>query len=62
MNRWFDTLKDPKRFLVFFIPTSALIVTTMSAPAPFNVIAGGIILIMLITRMLYILKGNNGGR
>ena len=54
MYKWYDTLKEPKRFLVFFIPAATLIIAVYLAPHPFNVIAGGALLIALITRAFYI--------
>ena len=57
MYKWYDSLKEPKRFLVFFIPAAALIVTTYEAPSPFNIIAAGLLLLALVTRVIYIHKG-----
>ena len=54
MYKWYDTLKDPKRFLVFFIPAATLIVMIYEAPYPFNAIAGGLLLFALVTRAFYI--------
>ena len=62
MYKWYDTLKEPIRFLVFFIPASTLIVAVYLAPYPFNGVAVGLLLFALVTRVIYIHKGNRGGQ
>jgi len=62
MYKWYDTLKEPTRFFVFFIPAATLIITTTSAPKPFNVIAAGLLFLALITRAFYIHSGKKGGQ
>jgi hypothetical protein len=57
MYKWYDTLKEPTRFLVFFIPAVALIMVSASAPRPFNFVANGLLLIALVTRAIYIHRG-----
>lgn len=57
MYKWYDTLKEPTRFFVFFIPAAALIMATASAPRPFNLVAMGLLLMALVTRAIYIHKG-----
>lgn len=60
MYKYFDTLKEPTRFLVFFIPATILI-TGIYVPYPIiNFISGGLLLIALVTRMAYIYKGKRG--
>lgn len=62
MYKYYDTLKDPTRFLIFFIPAATLITTVYLAPYPFNGIAVGLLLFALITRAIYIHKGKKGGQ
>ena len=57
MYKWYDTLKDPTRFLVFFIPAATLITVGSLAPYPFNGIAYGLLVFALVTRAFYIHKG-----
>ena len=57
MYKWYDTLKEPTRFLVFFIPAATLIILTASAPKPFNFVAVGLLLVALVTRVIYIHRG-----
>jgi hypothetical protein len=57
MYKWYDSLKEPTRFLVFFIPAALLIVATTSAPYPFSAIAFGTLLVALVTRAVYIHRG-----
>jgi len=62
MYKWYDTLKEPTRFFVFFIPATTLIIATTSAPRPFNLIAWGLLLLALVTRAIYIHTGKKGGQ
>ena len=62
MYKWYDTLKEPTRFFVFFIPAATLVIIATSAPSPFNGIASALLLVALVTRGLYIHKGNKGGQ
>lgn len=62
MYNWYDNLKDPTRFLIFFIPASTLITVVYLAPYPFNGIAVGLLLFAFITRVFYIIKNNRGGQ
>lgn len=62
MYKWFDSLKEPTRFFVFFIPAAILIIATSSAPRPFNVIAAGLLVLALVTRAIYIHSGKKGGQ
>jgi len=57
MYRWYDSLKDPTRFLVFFIPAATLITAVYLAPYPFNGIAIGLLLFAGVTRAIHIHKG-----
>ena len=54
MYKWYDGLKEPKRFLVFFIPAATLIIATSSAPKPYNIVAAGLLFLALVTRAIYI--------
>lgn len=57
MYKWYDGLKEPKRFLVFFIP-AAILISGIYVPYPtINYISGGLLLIALVTRMDYIYRG-----
>jgi len=62
MFKWYDTLKEPTRFLVFFIPAATLIVAIYEAPMPYNIIAGVLLLLALTTRVIYIHEGRKGGQ
>ena len=62
MYKWYDSLVEPTRFFVFFIPAATLVITATSAPSPFNGIASALLLVGLVTRGLYIHKGNKGGQ
>lgn len=62
MYKWYDSLKEPKRFLVFFIPAAILIALTTNGPYPLNVSAFGLLLVALVTRAIYIHKGKSGVR
>jgi len=62
MYKWYDTLKEPTRFLVFFVPAETLIITATSAPSPYNGIASALLLVALATRAIYIHKGKKGGQ
>ena len=54
MFKWYDSLKEPKRFLVFFIPAIILIVG-INVPYPtINYISGGLLLMALVVRLDYI--------
>lgn len=62
MYRWYDTLKDPMRFFVFFIPAATLVIAVYEAPMPFNIVAAVLLLIALVTRAIYIHSGKKGGQ
>jgi hypothetical protein len=60
MYKWYDGLKEPKRFLVFFIPTATLI-TLFYVGIEYKIseliYSTGIILItLLVSRIIYIHK------
>lgn len=60
MYKWYDSLKEPKRFLVFFIP-AALLIAGVHVPYPaINFVSGGLLLVALVTRVIYIHKGKKG--
>jgi len=55
MHKWYDGLKEPKRFLVFFIPAAILIAGVHVPDAPtINFISGGLLLAALVSRVIYI--------
>ena len=57
MHRWFDKLKEPKRFFIFFIPTCVLI-TGVYVPFPvINYISIGLLLALLGGRLIHLRKG-----
>ncbi len=57
MYKWYDSLKEPKRFLVFFIPAAILIVGVYEGPnLTVKIVCGSLLLIALFTRMFYIHK------
>ena len=62
MYKWFDTLKEPTRFFVFFIPAAILIGFATNGPHPLNVVAWGLLLLALVTRAIYIHTGKRGGQ
>jgi hypothetical protein len=63
MYKWYDTLKEPTRFLVFFIPAMLLIVGFYATSYPvIQVISGCLLLLALVTRAIYIHSGNKGGQ
>ena len=62
MYKWYDSLKDPTRFLVFFIPAAILIAGTSISNPVINYISWGLLLIALVTRAIYIHKGKSGER
>ena len=58
MYKWYDSLKEPKRFLVFFIPAALLIVGVYEGPnLTVKIISGSLLLLALFTRMFYIESG-----
>ncbi len=62
MYKWYDKLKEPKRFLVFFIP-GALLIAGTSVPYPtINYISWGLLLTALVTRAIYIHRGERNER
>jgi len=61
MYKWYDGLKEPKRFLVFFIPAALLIVGTQVPYQSINFLSWGLLLFALVTRMLFIHKGKKNG-
>ena len=55
MYKWYDSLKEPTRFLVFFVPAALLIVGLYSTSYPvIQAVSGCLLLIALVTRMIYI--------
>ncbi len=62
MYKWYDGLKEPKRFLVFFIPAAILIAGTNISVYGINYISWGLLLIALTTRVIHIHSGNKGGQ
>ena len=62
MHKWYDGLKEPKRFLVFFIP-AVILIGGIYVPYPaINSISFGILVIALIYRVFYIHSGKKGGQ
>ena len=62
MYKWYDSLKEPKRFLVFFIP-GALLIAGTSVPYPtINYISWALLLTALVTRAIHLHKGKRGAR
>jgi hypothetical protein len=54
MYKWYDGLKEPKRFLVFFIPAATLIVGTNIAAYGINYVSWALLLTALVTRIVHI--------
>jgi len=54
MYKWYDGLKEPKRFLVFFIPTAILIAGINVSYPIINYVSWGLLSIALVTRIVYI--------
>lgn len=61
MYKWYDKLKEPKRFLVFFIPAALLIVGTGVPNLYINVVSWILLLTLLVTRIIYVHKGKGSG-
>ncbi len=54
MYKWYDGLKEPKRFLVFFIP-AAILIAGINLPWPMvNYVSWTLLLLALFTRMFHI--------
>ncbi len=56
MYKWYDGLQEPKRFLVFFIPAAILIAGVNIPYYGINIISLSLLLIVLISRIIYIHK------
>ena len=54
MYKWYDGLKEPKRFLVFFIPAAILIAGTNITTYGINYVSWALLLIALLTRVVHI--------
>ena len=61
MYKWYDKLKEPKRFLVFFIPTALLIVGVYIPNLYVSVTCLTLLFTLLVTRMIYVHKGKGSG-
>ncbi|KKL84041.1 hypothetical protein LCGC14_1968630 [marine sediment metagenome] len=61
MYKWYDKIKEPNRFLIFFIPTALLIVGVNVSNLYVNVACWILLLTLLGTRMVYIHKGKRYG-
>lgn len=59
MYKWYDKLKEPKRFLVFFIPAAILIIGTNVSSLYINIACWVLLLTMLVTRIVAVHKGNS---
>lgn len=58
LYRWYDQLKDPTRFLVFFIPAATLICGLYVPNITIKCVSGGLLLIMFVSRMIYRVRHN----
>jgi len=60
MNKWFDSLPEPIRFLTFFVPAATLIVVIVGAPVPYSGIALFLLMVLAVGRIGYILLSRRG--
>jgi len=54
MYKWYDTLKEPLRFYVFFIPAALLIAGINIHHYGIDIVSWGLLSLALITRAFYI--------
>lgn len=56
MYKWYDKLKEPKRFLVFFIPAAILIVGANVHCYGIDIVSVLLLGVLMISRIWYIYK------
>ena len=62
MYKWYDSLAEPTRFFVFFIP-ALILIAGINAPSMIVCGISWILLVtMLVTRAIYIHNGRKGGQ